>query len=205
LPEKDIRTYSGDEELVSKRRGHIAKKAVKVFLKKGYEKTTMRDLGKACGMAPGSLYHYISSKTDILHLICVNTAVGAEPYRELRGSLGDVSYTRLLGECMALFFQVTDSVGESLLFFNRQIHKFSREDRQRLLASTASIVTFFEELIREGTKAGELQTSDPTLVAHNILMCGHDWVLRDWFLKQHYSLEAYSKKQIGMVLKLIAA
>jgi len=203
LPERKVRTFSNDKELIQLRRKQIASEAVKVFLEKGYEKATMRDLGKACGLSAGSLYHYIGSKEDILHLIFVRTVLGDKPYRHIRTTLGDVSYAKVLSDCIALYFQNVDRVREDLLLFNREMRKFSREDRNVLLSSEVDILYFFEQLLREGMEAGEFQVSDPTLVAHNILMSGHDWALRKWFLKQHYTLEEYTEKQTRMILELV--
>ena len=202
---REVRTFSSDEKLVSERREGIAKKAVELFLEKGYEKTTMRDIGKACGLSAGSLYHYIGSKADILHLIYANAGIGAETLRRIQSSLGDASHTRVLSECMVWYLQNCDSRRELLVFFNREIHKFSREDRNVLLSSEADIVSFFEQLLREGVEAGEFQVSKPILIAHNILMCGHDWALRKWFLKQHFTLEEYTEEQIRLVLELVEA
>jgi AcrR family transcriptional regulator len=56
-------------DLVRKRRLHIARKAAKLFIKKGYTQTTMREVSKATGMAVGNLYDYISKKEDLLCLI----------------------------------------------------------------------------------------------------------------------------------------
>ena len=201
---RKIRSFSGDKKLVRERRRHIANKAVKVFLEKGYDRTTMRDLGKACGMSAGNLYNYIGSKEDILHLICVYTSEESKILRQLRSSLGDVSYAKVLCESMAHYFQQSDSRRELNLFFNREIHKFSREDRHILLGSMVDIFSFFEELLREGIETGEFQLSNPTLIAHNILMYAHDWALRKWFLKQHFTLEEYTKEQIRLVLELVA-
>ena len=54
-------------------------------------------------------------------------------------------------------------------------------------------------------EAGEFQVSKPTLIAHNILICGHDWGLRKWFLEQHYTLEEYTEEQVRLVLELVGA
>lgn len=43
--------------------------ACKVFFKKGYHPTTIRDIAKACGMSMGQLYHYVTSKDDVLYLV----------------------------------------------------------------------------------------------------------------------------------------
>ena len=43
--------------------------ACPVLFKKGYHLTTIREIAKACDMSMGQLYHYISSKDDILFLV----------------------------------------------------------------------------------------------------------------------------------------
>jgi len=55
--------------LVEKRHQQIVNGACKVFFKKGYHPTTTRDIAQACGMSIGQLYHYISSKDDVLYLV----------------------------------------------------------------------------------------------------------------------------------------
>jgi AcrR family transcriptional regulator len=43
--------------------------ACAVFCTKGFHPTTTREIAKACGMSMGQIYHYISSKDDVLFLI----------------------------------------------------------------------------------------------------------------------------------------
>ena len=59
--------------LVEKRHQQIVEGACKVFFKKGYHPTTTREIAKACGMSIGQLYHYISSKDDVLYLVHKHT------------------------------------------------------------------------------------------------------------------------------------
>src|SRR4030042_5912578 len=47
----------------------ILEKAVQLFLTKGYEKASMRDLGKAVGIQAPGLYHYFKNKKEILKQI----------------------------------------------------------------------------------------------------------------------------------------
>ena len=47
----------------------IVEGACKVFFKKGFHPTTMREIAKAVGMSMGQMYHYIASKDDVLFLI----------------------------------------------------------------------------------------------------------------------------------------
>ena len=56
------------QEVITSRKMKIVKKATRLFIKKGYAQTTMRDISKATGINLGNLYNYISSKEDILCL-----------------------------------------------------------------------------------------------------------------------------------------
>jgi AcrR family transcriptional regulator len=47
------------------RRTEIREKATQVFLKYGYKKTTIEDIGKACGLGKAALYYYYSGKEDL--------------------------------------------------------------------------------------------------------------------------------------------
>lgn len=51
------------------KREEILTKAVQLFLKKGYERTSLRDLGKAVGIQAPGLYYYFKSKKEILRQI----------------------------------------------------------------------------------------------------------------------------------------
>jgi TetR/AcrR family transcriptional repressor of nem operon len=47
-------------------RQEIIKQALRLFRTQGYHKTTMSDLGMACGLLKGSIYHYFSSKEVLM-------------------------------------------------------------------------------------------------------------------------------------------
>jgi AcrR family transcriptional regulator len=55
--------------LVESKHQQIVNGACKVFFKKGFHPTTIRDIAKASGMSMGQLYHYIHSKDDVLYLV----------------------------------------------------------------------------------------------------------------------------------------
>jgi len=200
---RKVRTGSKNEELIRKRRSYMVEKSVGVFLQKGYDKATIRELGKACGMSPSSLYYYIGSKEDILHLM-VNIAVqGIDRYKRFRSKIGKVSYSKLLSECITKYFKECDKQSDALLLYSQQMNRFSSEDRRKLFGSSLSLIAFFEELLREGMEAGEFQVRNPTLVAQNIMAYGNNWAVIGWF-KQYHTLEQYTKEQIRMILEIVA-
>lgn len=48
------------------RQAQIVDAAAKLFAEKGFDGTSIDDIAEACGVAPGLIYHYFDSKTDIL-------------------------------------------------------------------------------------------------------------------------------------------
>ena len=166
----------------------------------------MRDIGKACGMSAGTLYHYIGSKKDILHLICVSFAPGANEYRHYLSTLGDVSQTERLRKCIAYYFQRVDSYSHVARFLNREGDRLSKQDGDHVLASETDIQLFFEQILREGIEIGEFHVSNPALVACNILIYAQTWVLRQPFLRRcfTFTLEQYTEEQTRVLLEAIS-
>jgi len=117
--------------------------------------------------------------------------------------LGNFSKVESLRSCIAEYFRTQDTAADYLSFFNREIAHFSREDRQTLLKGQMEVQSFFEQLLQEGVNTGEFKVDEPVLLSHNILMAGHDWVVRSWFLRQHHTLEEYTEEQTEMILRLI--
>jgi AcrR family transcriptional regulator len=207
MPQK-VRTYIDNEILVQKKRDHIANCAAELFSKNGFKGTTMRQIATACGQPPGSIYNYIGSKRDILHLICDNASRKWKP--SLQNFVDQYDYqngsiTDLLSKCIALYIRNSEEVKHENGFFDREIRNFTSEDRRTLLASQANIVSFFEDLLKKGIESGEFKMSSPVLVAHNILMVGNNWGERCWFLSPRFSIDTYIKLQVEITLYGIKA
>ena len=66
---KKIPTTIKDQELVAQRRSEIIEVATRLFLERGFHKTSIRDIARACPFNLASLYMYVSSKEDILFLV----------------------------------------------------------------------------------------------------------------------------------------
>ena len=55
------------------RSGHIREAALELFTRKGFESTTMGDIGAAVGIRGPSLYKHVAAKQDLLVAIMVTT------------------------------------------------------------------------------------------------------------------------------------
>jgi TetR/AcrR family transcriptional regulator, cholesterol catabolism regulator len=52
-----------------KKKAHIAKAGAELFSKKGFAETSMEDISAVAKLSKGGIYHYFSSKTDILFFV----------------------------------------------------------------------------------------------------------------------------------------
>lgn len=65
-------------------RAHILTTALELFQEHGFEKTTMRMIASACGMALGAAYYYFRTKEDlVLHFYAETGAAAREHNREI--------------------------------------------------------------------------------------------------------------------------
>lgn len=68
-PNELINIHAKKLSSIEKKHKQIVFGACKIFYKKGFHSTTIREIAKASKMSMGQLYHYISSKDDVLFLV----------------------------------------------------------------------------------------------------------------------------------------
>lgn len=197
-----VRTFSKNEVLVYERRKQIVKFATSLFVKKGYDRTTVRELARSLGVSQGGLYHYIGSKEDILrlilHFLTDNQMKRLEVYRSKTANL---SPTEALRQSIIMRLQDIDDVQDLSNFVNHVMVNLTEDDRQIVYEYAGRVIAYLEEVLRKGMKAGDFQMSNPTLVAHSIAVLGDAWAHRRWFLRKRQTLEEYAREQVELILE----
>lgn len=69
VADQELAAGPADRELTEMKQQLIVDCASKVLFERGFHRTSIRDIAAACDMSMGQLYHYISSKDDILYLM----------------------------------------------------------------------------------------------------------------------------------------
>lgn len=204
MTKKSIRTFSTDEELIHKRRKEIAEKAITLFIKKGYLKTTTREIAQICGMSTGGLYHYIGSKEDILSIFS-DTAISMleEISKENFNHPGTIRPTEKLKIAITKYLQWIDQVQEVVLFYYQESKNLPRDALKKVMSSDALSIKILEEILREGHGLGEFNVPNPKLAANNIIVLCDAWVFRRWVLRQHFTLKEFTKKQVDFILQAV--
>ena len=202
----DIPTQVKDPDLVDRRRRQIADAAVQLFIDRGFHKTTTRQIARAAGFSIGSLYEYFASKEDILYMVCesihaeVERGVSAAMSQEARGR---DALTKIIRE----YFMVCHRMSDFILLIYQETQSLPDQWQKRVLENELRITGLFVEALAGIAKSNShinLAENNIELVAHNIVILGHMWTFRRWYLGHHYSIEDYIKLQTDIILRMFA-
>lgn len=205
MKKPDIRTYSNNTELISERREHIARCAAPLLLKQGYDRTSIRDIAKACGMSMGHLYYYIGSKEDIFQIVIDYDDRFFTNVEQVATSYNTLTPTEALIKVIDRYFRGMVEANKFARFYYQEMRNLQPELRERIFQREIKFIAEFEKLLRKGSKTGEFKITNIKVVANNIIILGHMWVLRRLFLDKGYTLDKYIRSQTENILKSISA
>ena len=203
---KDIPTQVKNPDLVERRRRQIADAAVRLFIAKGFHKTTTRQIAGASGFSIGSLYEYFASKEDILYLVC--ELIHAEVERGVTEAMTKAAGGRdALAGVIREYFKVCDRMNDFILLIYQESQSLPSQWQKRVLENELRITGLFVEALARIAATGALPNLNEQtieLAAHNIVVSGHMWTFRRWYLSRHYSIEDYITLQTELILGMCA-
>lgn len=203
--DSDVPTQIKNPELVRHRRHHIIDSTVQLFIEHGYHKTTTRMIAKAADCSIGSLYEYVSSKEDLLYLVC--KTIHEEVINALEKAMSHtVDGQEQLSEMIRLYFFVCDKMADHILMMYQVTQFLPKKHKERVLASELDITQIFIKAIV--SMAGkhdfpELDKKTIRLVAHNISVLGQMWAFRRWQIQKELTIDEYVNIQTDFVLGMI--
>ena len=205
-PEDQISTTSQNLSLIEKRRQQIVDGACKIFLKKGYHPTTTRDIASACGMSVGQLYHYISSKDDVLYLVHKHTQ--NLWFHHLRESKIEKINDPLEKFSRALYLSLVFITENKKLFqfiYSESKYLDKKHLKVVLDMDSKNIIGFWNDLLSELNKKHPIK-GDKDVISSLIAYLMVFLALRGWTLKEksssYYidSLVDFILRGLGVVL-----
>lgn len=112
-----------------RRRGDLVRSAAAVFAERGYDSTSVPDLGEALGLAAGGLYHYFGGKEQLLVAVCDQLM---EPLLEEAGALEKADDPRdALRDLVRLWVAHVVVHRDHMLVFQQQRHAIERGEAWR--------------------------------------------------------------------------
>jgi len=181
-PKIDIPTSVKNLELVNKRRGQIIHAAMKLFVQKGFHKTTIRDIAKKSGLSLGAIYEYIRSKEEI---VVLNQEVFLDSAGDkLRQSIEDIENPlEKLRRLIQTELQMMDRYADYLLFVTRERHYLTEKYMNMTLQIERTRLSIFDEVLEECIKAGVIAPCNVGVTTQLIKVLIDAWVMKGWDLR----------------------
>lgn len=202
---REVTTNIKNQELVEQRRRQIVDAAVPLFVKYGYHKTTTRALSRATGLSIGSLYEYISTKDDVLYLVCI--AIHAEVEQGVQDALARPTVGKeALAEVIREFFLVCDRMSDHVLLMYQVTHFLPKKWQKKVLEAELRITNLFIDAMRELKQLNKLPPLDDdtiNLIGHNISVLGHTWAFRRWYFAKNFTIEQYTEQQTAFIMSFL--
>lgn len=199
---KEIPTYIKDPKLVRQRRRQIVDASVQLFIEKGFHRTTTREIARATGISNGLLYEYVRSKEDVLYLVC--DAIHAEVEQGVAEALQRASGGRdVLAAMIREYFLVCDRMSDHILLIYQETKTLPSHWQKKVLENEVRLTDIFVRALRNLIPGAELPPMDKKsieLIAHNIVVLGHMWTFRRWYLSSRYTIEKYIEIQTDFIL-----
>lgn len=189
-PPMGIPTTVKNKDLVEKRRRQIILAAIKLFSKKGFHKTTLKELADEAGLSHGNVYDYVGSKEDIFFLI--HDFLAGSAMEILNRSIEDIQDPiDKLRRMVRGEFNLMDQWADALLLIYQESHILKGDFLRRLLEKERAHLEKFETVIEEGIAQGRLRDCNVRLTANLIKSMIDSWTIKRWDLRAHASqLEA---------------
>ncbi len=152
--------------------------AINLFRNKGYHATSMQDLADVVGLQKGSLYHYISSKEDLLMKIVERAmrALVAKAEATEKENLGPAE--KLLRAIQEQVEVVASNLG-SLTIFIRDTHALTPEQKEIIRAGRRRYRDLYDKILRQGIAEGVFREVDTRLVSLALFGMGNS--IYQWY------------------------
>jgi TetR/AcrR family transcriptional regulator, cholesterol catabolism regulator len=149
------------------RREQLLDAALEVFVSKGIDRATVKDIAQAAGVTPGLLYHYFDSKDTLLATLLEERSFLSQLRRQLAGAT-DRAATVVLPEMVRAYRQVlTENRGLVSLFFSAS--STNRHVRTAMGEFVAEGQRLLMDYLDARVAAGELRPHDTRLFAQTLL------------------------------------
>lgn len=159
------------EETVRK----ILDTAERLFIEKGYDRTSLQDIINGTGLSKGAIYHHFHSKEDIFYYVC--DRIGQRNVEAFTKVLDDATLNGL-DKLKALFRVSLHPEHQAKMFcmmpYLLDNAKFLATEMQSIFKEV--VPGFVEPIIRQGIADGSIHTDYPKELAEAMILLSDVWI-----------------------------
>ena len=145
----------------------ILEKAHELFVEKGYERSSMREIAEKVGISKAALYHHFKNKEDILFTLCVEA--GEIINEDMRQAIlkSETQYSNVRDQLINILYNYT--IGylkhknfNKILFF--EIESLPPDKREIIINYERSNVAQFKNYLRRIMDQGKIKKTNITVL-----------------------------------------
>jgi AcrR family transcriptional regulator len=161
------------------RRAELVRAAARLFSERGYNGTSMRDLGEALGLQRGSLYAHIVSKEELLYDVVEEGAERFLARAEEAVSAGGSATDRLLLFLQGHIETAIEHLDAATVFLNEW--RYLSEDRRAGVKEKRDRYEgMLRQIIEDGISSGEFRSDADVRFAVLLVLSAGNWVY-EWY------------------------
>jgi AcrR family transcriptional regulator len=164
---------------VTPAREAIIDAAVHLFSERGYSGTTMRDIAKAVGLLPGSLYTHIDSKETLLFEVVESGIEKFLRIEKLVEASSEPADIRLLSAIKA-HIEVAAENPERMLIVFHQWRFLSEPNRLQAVNMRRRYAQAFMNIVADGIKSGLFRPNLDVKIAVFTILGALNWI-PEWY------------------------
>ena len=180
-------------------RRKIINTASALYAKKGYAGTSIEEIAEMAGVSLPVTYHYVKKKSEIMKMIMEDLL---HIFREsLTSQVGSIQEPEdKLATGIILYCKAVDQQKEKILLVYQKSASLDASSKAKIMQLELEVAGIFGQIIREGVDRGLFKEVDIDLMAFNIIMMAHLWVLKKWHFKKRLELEKFIELQLSIIL-----
>jgi AcrR family transcriptional regulator len=175
-----------------------------LYAKKGFMATSIEEIAEMAGVSLPVTYRYVRKKAEIMKMIMEDLL---NSFREnLTRQIGGVDQPRdKLATAVILYSKIVDREQDKILLMYQKSGSLDATAKGSVMKLEVIVSEIFSEIIKEGIQKGVFRKTDVDLMAFNIMMMAHMWVLKRWRFRRRLTLEEFVERQLGLILDIVCA
>ncbi len=159
-------------------KGMVLGKAAHLFRERGFERTTVRELGREVGILPGSIFHHFQSKDEILRIVMRESII--LNLARIRARLAEAAtpIDRLRALIGSELWAINGDTGEAWTVLIREWRSLSPEGQANILQLRDEYEDLWLSVLTEAHEIGLVQ-SEPFII-RRLLIGALTWTV-NWF------------------------
>jgi len=170
-----------------------------LYAQKGFNATSIDEISEMAGVSLPVTHRYIKNKSEIMGMIMEDVhKIFQDNLMMMIKGIDDPE--EQLAIAVNIYFKVIDQQREKALLIYQKSNSLDKATKSHIMQLEVDISNIFAKIIKEGIEYGIFKRVNADLMAYNIIILAHMWVLKQWHFRHRLSLERYLQLQLAIIM-----